>query len=177
LAVISVPPPSLFFVAVTHSKEFAKETIVGRLERAFGKILAVSDSFDFAFTDYYRKEMGEGLVKFIAAFSEIQHEDALAGHKLTAVGIESEYLDGSGNRKVNLDPGFMSQARVILSSSKNFAQRIYLGRGVFAEVTLLYRNNDFSALPWSYPDYQSPFVKKFLLSMRGEYTKALKGGA
>ena len=176
MASLSIPPPSLFFVAVTHTGSIEKNDLVKELEARFGKLLSVSDSFDFNFTDYYKKEMGDNLVKFIAAFAELQLEDRLADHKLSAMELEKLYLDDRGNRRVNLDPGFMSQARVILSSSKNFAQRIYLGKGVFAEVTLLYRHEDFIVLPWSYPDYQSPFVKNFLLEVRREYTRILKGG-
>jgi len=176
LAVFNTPPASLFFIAATHRPEIEKGAILDRLGSAFGKVRMVSKSFDFTFTDYYRKEMGAGLVKFIAAFEKLEREDVLADRKILAAEIEREYVDDAGNRRVNLDPGFMSQARVILSSSKNFAQRIYLGKGVFAEVTLLYRNNDFIPLPWSYPDYQSPPVKNFLLAAREEYTRILKGG-
>lgn len=176
MASLSIPPPSLFFIAVTHTRSVEKKDLLGKLESCFGKLLLVSNSFDFDFTDYYKKEMGDNLVKFIAFFAELQLEDRLADHKLNSMELEKIYLDGQGNRKVNIDPGFMSQARVILSSSKNFAQRIYLGKGVFAEITMLYRNNDFLALPWSYPDYQSPFVKSFLLEARREYTRILKGG-
>jgi len=176
LASLSIPPPSLFFIAVTHIRSVEKKDLLRELESRFGKLLLVSDSFDFDFTDYYKKEMGDRLVKFITAFAELQLEDRLADHKLNAMKLEKIYLDDHGNRKVNLDPGFLSQARVILSSSKNFAQRIYLGKGVFAEITLLYRQEDFTALPWSYPDYQSPFVKSFLLAARREYTRILKGG-
>lgn len=176
MASLSAPPPSIFFIAVTHTKSIEKKDLVKELESHFGKLLSVSDSFEFNFTDYYKKEMGDNLAKFIAAFAELQSEDCLAGHKLSAMELEKNYLDDRGNREVNLDPGFMSQARVILSSSKNFAQRVYLGKGVFAEVTLLYRHGDFTALPWSYPDYQSSSVKGFLLEVRREYTKALKGG-
>ena len=176
MASLSIPPSSLFFVAVTHTGSIEKNDLLKELEARFGKLLSVSDSFDFNFTDYYKKEMGDNLVKFIAAFAELQLEDRLADHKLSAMELEKLYLDDRGNRRVNLDPGFMSQARVILSSSKNFAQRIYLGKGVFAEVTLLYRHEDFIVLPWSYPDYQSPFVKNFLLEVRREYTRILKGG-
>jgi hypothetical protein len=177
LGAISLPPPSLFFIAVTHKHSVSVGTVVNKLESTFGRILAVSKTFDFTFTDYYEREMGKDLKKFLVAFGALEQEDALAGHKLGAVEIEKDFLDEAGNRNVNLDPGFMSQARVILSSSKNFAQRIYLGRGVFAEVTLLYHNSDFTALPWTYPDYQSITVKDFLKTMRGEYTKLLKGGA
>lgn len=172
----SIPPPSLFFIAITHTRSIEKKDLLRELESRFGKLLLVSDSFDFNFTDYYKKEMGDNLVKFIAVFAELQLEDRLADHKLNSMELEKIYLDGQGNRRVNLDPGFLSQARLILSSSKNFAQRIYLGKGVFAEITLLYRHEDFIALPWSYPDYQSPFVKGFLLEARREYTRILKGG-
>ena len=34
-------------------------------------------------------------------------------------------------RPVNLDPGYIEQAKVILASTKNFYHRIYLGGGIF----------------------------------------------
>jgi hypothetical protein len=83
-------------------------------------------------------------------------------------------LVGSVKRPVNLDPGYVENAKVVLASTKNFYHRIYLGRGIFAEVTMHFRNNTFQFFPWTYPDYQSREYQEFFLRVRHIYRSQLK---
>src|SRR5207248_11077554 len=72
----------------------------------------------------------------------------------------------STKRPVNLDPGYIEQAKVVLASTKNFYHRIYLGRGIFGEVTMHFKNNTYQFFPWTYPDYQSKDYQEFFLRVR-----------
>jgi len=77
-------------------------------------------------------------------------------------------------RPVNLDSGYIEQAKVILASTKNFYHRIYLGGGVFGEVTMHFRNNTYQFFPWTYPDYQSKDYQEFFLRMRHIFRSQLR---
>ena len=59
---------------------------------------------------------------------------------------------------------------------KNFSHRIYLGRGVYGEVTLMFRKGRWEALPWTFPDYASCRYDSFLTEVRGRLrARAAKG--
>jgi hypothetical protein len=87
---------------------------------------------------------------------------------------EMRPLFEAAKRPVNLDPGYIEHAKVILASSKNFYHRIYLGGGVFAEVTMHFKNNTFQFFPWTYPDYQSRDYQEFFLRIRQMYRAQLR---
>jgi hypothetical protein len=70
---------------------------------------------------------------------------------------------------VNLDPGLLTPENFILATGKNFSHRVYLGNGVFADLTLVYRNGGFHPLPWTYPDYASEEVRSLLRDLRREH--------
>jgi hypothetical protein len=77
-------------------------------------------------------------------------------------------------RPVNLDPGYIEQAKVVLASTKNFYHRIYIGRGIFAEVTMHFKNNTYQFFPWTYPDYQSRDYQEFFLRTRQIFRSQLR---
>jgi hypothetical protein len=176
LGIIKPPNPSLLFAAVTHNPVILRSEIEKSLADCFGTILVKSESFNFNFTNYYEKEMGKDLLKFLLAFEALDTEDKLPIVKLKSDAIEKTFLDKNENRLVNIDPGFLSESRVVLASTKNFSHRIHLGNGIFGEITLIYQNKEFVSLPWTFPDYKSPYIQNFLFDARKEYVKILKGG-
>ncbi len=87
-------------------------------------------------------------------FDKLITPDILVKVKHTTNDIEKKYLNERGGRKINIDPGILSLSNLILASTKNFSHRIYLGKGIYAEVTLIYKNKTFTPLEWTYPDHQ-----------------------
>ena len=67
---------------------------------------------------------------------------------------------------MNLDVGYVTEAKLVLASMKDFAHRVYLGAGVHAEVTLLYRGGGWMSLEWTFPDYASGRYDTFLTGAR-----------
>jgi len=124
------------------------------LKRKFGRIDFQSDPFDFNYTAYYEKEMGTGLKRRFISFSRLIPIEDLYRVKLQANRLEEKFLS-SGNRQVNIDPGYVDLAKLVLASTKDYSHRIYLRKGIFAEITLSYRGNSFTANDWTYPDYRS----------------------
>jgi hypothetical protein len=148
--------------------------VLEKLQIFFGKLDYQSPLFRFDRTRYYEEEMGPWLWRRFVAFDSLVGRDVLADIKLTTNNIEKQFLDTDGNRTVNLDPGLVSLENIILASGKNFTHRIYLGKGVFGEVTLLFQNKRFMTLPWTYPDYASDQIVAVLSEIRRLYSEALK---
>jgi hypothetical protein len=136
------------------------------LEDKFGDIQFESESFDFEHTSYYEKEMGGNLRRSFVSFSEPVKPDSLKDTKLATIGIEKRFLNDGGGRLVNIDPGLLGLANLALASTKEYSHRLYLGDGIFGEVTMLYENRNFQPLPWTYPDYRRPELIEFLIRTR-----------
>ena len=139
------------------------------LEKKYGEIDAVSKVYDFSsISPYYDPEMGSDIKKIVFSFKEPVPRDFLKEVKLFCVQLEKE-RSVNGNRLVNLDPGLVTLENFILATGKNFSHRIYLGSGVFAEVTLIFGKNTVRELPWSYRDYLYEPARSFLLEVRELY--------
>lgn len=158
--------PSMLISGFIFSRLDAYTTVLGLMEKKFGKVQFESETFDFSHTEYYKNEMGEGLKRGFVSFGDPVPPDRLKNIKLTTIKLEKRFLNDSGGRTVNIDPGLVGLANLVLASTKDFAHRIYLGDGIFGEVSLLFENKTFTALKWTYPDYQKPEVIEFLLRVR-----------
>lgn len=119
-----------------------------------GNVILKSDTLQFNHTTYYNDEMGSNLVRQWYAFDKLVSPDILPGLKIMTNAIEVKYRNKQGGRAVNIDPGLLSLSSLILASTKNYAHRIYIGQGIYAEITLIYRKHKFNPLDWTYPDYQ-----------------------
>jgi hypothetical protein len=107
------------------------------------------------------------------AFKALRERAWLARAKHVAVWLEQE-LSSGGRRVVNLDPGYVDDAQVVLSTAKNYSHRIYIGLGYYAEVTLTYEHGAFKALDWTYPDYRTPEALSFFGAARAAYAVQMK---
>ncbi len=154
----------LLFSGVLSTKGFPVE-LKEKLEERFGPIEIISNPIPFTFTDYYDGEMGENIERFFISFKNLVSPDELREAKLFTNRLEKEWEE-DGKRKINLDPGTMSTANVILATTKNRSHRIAIGSNLFAEVTLIYQNHHFESFQWTYSDYRSPEVQSVLLGLR-----------
>ena len=149
------------------------EPIFHSLEKVGGPVDIMSKWLDFDFTDYYYKEMGEPLFRRLVAFKPLIAQDELAAIKLKTNEIEKEHLDPAqvdkGMRRVNIDPGYLLPSRFILATGKDYSHRIYIGQQIYADLTLMYSKQGFKTLEWTYPDYASESVFRFLGQVRQKY--------
>ena len=157
----------MLFMGVLSVKGFPL-TLKTRLEEKFGPIKTVSPAFPFSFTDYYVPEMGDGIERFFISFSNLVSPDSLADIKVITNEIEKEYEE-NGGRKINLDPGTLSESNIVLATTKNRSHRIAIGQKLYAELTLMYKNHEYVSFPWTYSDYKSEGVQNILLEFRKEY--------
>jgi len=124
------------------------------LSRAFGRTDLESGISDFTHSDYYRKEMGSGLKRRFLSFQRLVSLKDIYKVKLKTNRLEEKFLK-AGKRRVNIDPGYLDHAKLVLLSTKDYIHRIYLNKGIYAEATLFYKDGRFNAWPWTYPDYRS----------------------
>ena len=163
---INQPNLVKLFFGLIFNEDFNINEIFRILEQKFNnKIDIYSPIIDFTFTKYYNKEMGEKLKRQWISFQDPVLPDKLADIKVETNNIEDSYTKNN-NRSVNVDPGYITPANVILASTKDFSHRIYLSKGIYAEVTTIYRKEGFTKLPWTYPDYLCPTATEFILKAR-----------
>jgi hypothetical protein len=143
--------------------------LVRALERELGPVDLVSEFVPFAHTQYYAREMGPDLRRRMISWRGLVAPDGLIRAKHLAEGLEDRFRDESGNRQVNLDPGLLGLHNFVLSTHKGYTHRIYLGQGVYADLTLVFEKGGFRPLPWTYPDYASGPVLEFLNLVRSTY--------
>src|ERR1051326_51451 len=168
-------PVKLFVgVLVSHTK------IINDVERSltavYGRADHRSDVIPFDFSNYYESDMGDIIDRVFFSFERLIEADQLPEIKRQTNQLELEMtpLYTTVKRPVNLDPGYIEQAKVILASTKNFYHRMYLGRGIFGEVTMHFKNNTYQFFPWTYPDYQSRSYQEFFLRVRQIYRSQLR---
>jgi hypothetical protein len=175
-----LPEPVLLVVAAFSRHPEALAWGRERLEDAFGAVALASPLYAFHQTAYYEATMGTGLRKQLLAFHDLVPADALAGLKRRSNALEQELADGGAHpepRPLNLDPGVLTLSKFYLASTKDRAHRVYLRDGVFAELTLRFRDGTFEPWPWTYDDYRLPAVLAFLTEARRFYRDRLRPGA
>ena len=159
-----LPRPVLRLVAAfsrhTEPLQWGKE----QAQTAWGLVALESEPFLHTETNYYDQEMGPGLVKQFWAFADLQPPGDLADWKLQSNVWETDYAargEWPEPRPLNLDPGYLTEAKLVLATTKDRDHRLYLRDGIYAEVTLRYRRKKWEAWPWTYPDYQRPEYHEF----------------
>lgn len=143
---------------------------VNALAGLFGDIDCESGLYDFTQSDYYENEMGPNLKRKFISFKALTGLDNIHEVKLITNKLERE-MSLDGKRRVNIDPGYLDLAKLVLFSTKDYTHRIYLGKGIYAEVTLYYKDNKYNAWPWTYPDYKSDPYLSIFNSIRELYAK------
>jgi hypothetical protein len=168
--------PVKLFVGILVSEAGRLAEVESRLSTEFGAIDLRSPVIPFTFTDYYRRETGDRILRTFFAFERLIEAGRLPEIKHWTNTLEAEFsgVHSEVPRPVNLDPGYIEHSKVILASTKNFYHRMYLGRGIFGEVTMHFRNNEWEFFPWTYPDYQSEEYRRFFLLLRQQYRAQLK---
>lgn len=163
-----VDPVKLFCGLISAGEEPLQEA-QSRLVAAYGELDCESGILPFTFTDYYEKEMGQGLVRKFISFRKLVDPAAIADIKLATNAIEQSlaHVAGAGvSRKVNLDPGYVTPAQLVLATTKPFSHRIYLGKSIYAEVTLIFRKAGMVYFDWTYPDFKSGAYDTFFYDVR-----------
>ena len=168
--VTTVQPVLLFLAAVSRypaALDWARRTSAG----SWGPVALASDPFAFVETDYYESSMGTDLVKCFFAYQRLVDPNCLPSVKRQTNAWEAQYAaasDHAESRPLNLDPGYVTPAKLVLASTKDHAHRVYLGEGIYAEVTLNWRQRRWQHQSWTYPDYRREDYQAFFSLCRDE---------
>jgi Domain of unknown function (DUF4416) len=166
---IHEPTPVLLIIAASSRHLAALDWASARCAEHFGPVALASDAFDFTETVYYAATMGADLKKQFLAFERLIDPVALSEIKRETNQWEAEYAAlgrHSEPRPLNLDPGYITTAKLVLASTKDHAHRIYLREGIYAEITLSYRKRSWQAMEWTYPDYRRDDYQRFFTQCR-----------
>ena len=182
-AVHDNPPPALLFFSLLAPDADGLDEACQAVEAAFGPLDLRSGIIAFNHTEYYTPEMGAGLARQWALSRRLIGQDAIVEIKRQTNALEDQRRradgqDGSepGGRRLNIDPGYLNLSKVVLATTKDFAHRLYLARGIYAEVTLTWRNRSrgFEPWPWTYPDHCEPEALRFFDTARERYKTLLR---
>src|SRR5688572_21278999 len=173
------PKPAKYFVGLLSSDIKVIDSVEADLKAVLGAIDGRSEILPWNVSKFYEKEMGFGLLRRFVSFGPLISPGDLAAVKLQTQRIEEEHRSselGRSMRRVNVDPGYLDVAKVVLASTKSAGHRIYLNSGIYGEVTLLYSDGTFHPLSYTYPDYQWAETLAFLTSLRLAYLDQLRQG-
>ena len=155
------------------------------LEALLGPIALASPVYPFDVTSYYAPTMGTALCRKFLAFERLADPAALPDWKMAANAMEATLraaLHAAAaqagrpmpQRPVNLDPGYLTGAKLVLASTKDFAHRLYLRDGIFAEITMSFRGDAWVCHQFTFPDFKSGVYDAFLTQARDRHLRAAK---
>jgi hypothetical protein len=143
------------------------------LRKKFGHIDYESEFLELNKTDYYEDELGPDLIRKFYSFKKLIKPVHLADIKIYTNRVENKFSK-QDKRQVNIDPGYLHLAKFVLATTKDQQHRIYLKKGIFAEVTLRYRSREFKAWPWTYPDYATSEYREVFNKIRKIYKEQIQ---
>ena len=167
------PEPAKIISSLFSPERECIERVITHLSGIYGPLDWLSHELFFDRTRYYSREMGWPLYRRFISFERLVPPDRIVEIKLKTNEIEGQYLR-EGNRGINIDPGYISAERLILATGKNYVHRVYLSKGIYADLTLVFQKGSFKPVAWTYPDYADPEVIGYLNGVRKRYMEQLK---
>ncbi|MDR2017672.1 MAG: DUF4416 family protein [Syntrophobacterales bacterium] len=168
-----VPKSVKYFASLIFGSDISLREAEGELVSFIGKIEETTGLIPFVHSNYYDKELGERLSRVFLLFEPLLHRELLPDIKLKTNVIERMLSTGS-KRTVNIDPGYIALEHVILATTKGYSHRIYLNKGIYGDLTLMYQNGTYKALEWTYPDYREAETIFIMNKWRDIYKRMLK---
>jgi len=174
MGIASNPSEVRLFIAVLYGAAAPIDEALALLDQRFGERQFVHGPVPFAWSDYYRDEMGDSLNKLYYSYRTGIDRHLLPEIKIFTNELEQRYIRSPGNRSINIDPGYVARDKVVLATTKDFYHRLYLADGIFGEVTLHYRKGMFRYFSWTYPDFRDEAVLQFLERVRAPLVKEIR---
>lgn len=161
------------FSGFIYSDEGRYREVKEQLVSRFSPVDLETGAIPFTFTDYYNREMGETLFRRFVSFTSLIDPVQLPDIKLLTNRIEIDTTN-SGNRTINLDPGYLSDANVIIATTKNYYHRVPLARGIYSHMEYVLKGKQFHFMEWTYPDFKSEAYLDFFRQLLVIYKQQLK---
>lgn len=162
---VKEPEEVALFIATLYSKNEYFEKAFKILVEEFGNTLFVSQPYKWDYSRYYDKELGSPILRQFIFFEKFINPRLLPDIKIRTNEME-ESLSIKGKRQINLDPGYMTLSKIVLASTKNYAHRLYLDKGIYGEVTLIYKDKTYKPHIFTYRDYQDKICLDIFMKVR-----------
>ncbi|OYP34744.1 DUF4416 family protein [Rhodopirellula sp. MGV] len=173
--VLYVEPVIRFCAVISHNEQVRNEAIE-RIANRWGPISLQSEPLPFIAGGYYTQAMGGDLKKVLVAYGDPIDADTMADWKRWTNDLEIEFAKRFTfeERPLNLDPGYITQAKLVLATTKDRDHRVYLRDGIFGEITLTYTAKRWVHHRWTYPDYRTDDVAAFATDCRNRLRDHLR---
>jgi len=171
---VSIPCKALLFTGLLYNQKVDLSHLLQTLESQFGRVWKQSSPYTFHETDYYDAEMGNSIQRVYVVFERLIRMEELTDIKLYTNRMETDLFSRGRKRNVNIDPGYITSAKVVLATTKNNQHRVYLRDGIYAEVTLRFRKKSFTPWEWTYKDYRRAETIQFFNSVRSRYREIIE---
>ncbi len=161
-------------VGLLYSNNFLEyEGFINLIANIFGEIDKMSLLYPFNYTDYYKIEFGDNLTRKFLSFEDLISPEKLSEIKIITNKLENKYLK-KNKRTINIDPGYLDLDKFVLASVKYGRQKLYIGKGIYADPVLEYYKKSFNHFNWSFPDFKSNKYLDFFSEVRSIYREQIK---
>ena len=167
------PLPVKYFIAVLFRDDECCAKVKNELVARWGRIDLEGTNHPFDVTDYYESEMGTPLYRRLLAFETLYVPTLIVAMKLQCNDIETA-LAHNGKRTINLDAGYLDHNKYLLASAKQAGQKVYLDRGIYADLSGRYKAGNYRPFEWTFPDFRDGRYDEELLAIRRLYREQIK---
>ena len=158
-------PNVKLFIAVLSAPSVSPEYVGQLTSEVFGSVEYCGAVIPFDVTSYYEEEMGTGLLRYILGFTGPHQADILVGAKLACIELErGSSVDAK--RTINLDVGYLDHNKIVLASTKEAGQKIYLDSGIYADFVARYARGTYNPFDWSFPDFKDGRYNPDFIALR-----------
>jgi hypothetical protein len=171
------PKPLKLIIGILAADRQCLHEAVESVISKFGSTDFTSDVWPFDKTDYYKDQTGPHILRQFVSVEKLIDPGTLPKIKHKTNKLEQKLSRTLGlplPRPVNLDPGIIEPSKLILATTKNYSHRIYIGKRMYAEVTLVFDKGQWQPLGHTYPDYKQKCYLDFFLKVRTRLLEQLK---
>jgi hypothetical protein len=174
---LQTPKPAKLIIGILAADEECLKAALEAINTNFGKTDFVSDLWPFDQTDYYKDQTGENILRQFVSIEKLIDPGKLSKIKHKTNMLEQKLAKQSASdllRPVNLDPGIIEPSKLVLATTKNYSHRIYIGKKMYAEVTLIFDKGKWKPFEYTYPDYRQDCYHDFFSKVRTRLVEQLK---
>jgi hypothetical protein len=171
------PKPVKLVIGILAANHNCLHTAAEALANKFGKIDFTSEIWPFDKTDYYKDQTGMRILRQFVSIKELIEPGKLAKIKHQTNRLEQKLAKTLAmplQRPVNLDPGIIEPSKLVLATTKNYSHRIFIGKKMYAEVTLIFEKGRWQPQAYTYPDYRQQCYFDFFDIVRKRLLEQLK---
>ncbi|MBN2321766.1 MAG: DUF4416 family protein [Acidobacteria bacterium] len=167
------PLPVKYLVAALFHDQEKLMQVKKELVARWGTVDFEGKDYPFDITDYYQPEMGTPLYRRLLAFEPLYTPAMIVSMKLECNDIEASFSH-DGRRTVNLDAGYLDHNKFVLASAKEAGQKVYLDKGIYADLSGRYKAGKYRPFEWSFPDFKDGRYDEELLAIRKLYMNQIR---